>query len=162
MFLFFFSSRRRHTRCALVTVVQTCALPIWGAAHSRNCLRRFSDLPPGAWPYESSGGERRLLLPRTKPRSAAAFSSQCVFSCDDEQISLCRPCKLRRQSIVSEKVEEQIDIELRLIRPEPRDRKTVVSGKSVSVRVDLGGLLIMKKKKYCTNTIQHIIRKNTI
>src|SRR3546814_8664294 len=24
----FFSSRRRHTRCALVTVVQTCALPI--------------------------------------------------------------------------------------------------------------------------------------
>src|SRR3546814_12977900 len=27
--LFFFSSRRRHTRCALVTGVQTCALPIW-------------------------------------------------------------------------------------------------------------------------------------
>src|SRR3546814_6769027 len=28
MFIFFFSSRRRHTRCALVTGVQTCALPI--------------------------------------------------------------------------------------------------------------------------------------
>src|SRR3546814_5394414 len=32
---FFFSSRRRHTSCALVTGVQTCALPIschsWGA-----------------------------------------------------------------------------------------------------------------------------------
>src|SRR3546814_6726167 len=32
---FFFSSRRRHTRCALVTGVQTCALPIsamrWGS-----------------------------------------------------------------------------------------------------------------------------------
>src|SRR3546814_566098 len=26
--VFFFSSRRRHTRCALVTGVQTCALPI--------------------------------------------------------------------------------------------------------------------------------------
>src|SRR3546814_11828201 len=26
--MFFFSSRRRHTRCALVTAVQTCALPI--------------------------------------------------------------------------------------------------------------------------------------
>src|SRR3546814_1654171 len=25
---FFFSSRRRHTRCAVVTGVQTCALPI--------------------------------------------------------------------------------------------------------------------------------------
>src|SRR3546814_9829495 len=28
---FFFSSRRRHTRCALVTGVQTCALPIYSA-----------------------------------------------------------------------------------------------------------------------------------
>src|SRR3546814_10342785 len=27
--VFFVSSRRRHTRCALVTGVQTCALPIW-------------------------------------------------------------------------------------------------------------------------------------
>src|SRR3546814_7963248 len=26
--VFFFASRRRHTRCALVTGVQTCALPI--------------------------------------------------------------------------------------------------------------------------------------
>src|SRR3546814_4784559 len=31
---FFFSSRRRHTRCALVTGVQTCALPILTAALS--------------------------------------------------------------------------------------------------------------------------------
>src|SRR3546814_11611578 len=31
MCLFFFSSRRRHTRCALVTGVQTCALPILAA-----------------------------------------------------------------------------------------------------------------------------------
>src|SRR3546814_5072932 len=30
--LFFFSSRRRHTRCALVTGVQTCALPIFSGA----------------------------------------------------------------------------------------------------------------------------------
>src|SRR3546814_9890252 len=29
--VFFFSSRRRHTRGALVTGVQTCALPIYGA-----------------------------------------------------------------------------------------------------------------------------------
>src|SRR3546814_3568950 len=30
--VFFFSSRRRHTRGALVTGVQTCALPIWVSA----------------------------------------------------------------------------------------------------------------------------------
>src|SRR3546814_11835228 len=28
MICFFFASRRRHTRCALVTGVQTCALPV--------------------------------------------------------------------------------------------------------------------------------------
>src|SRR3546814_5444156 len=30
--VFFFSSRRRHTRCALVTGVQTCALPIFASS----------------------------------------------------------------------------------------------------------------------------------
>src|SRR3546814_4838527 len=32
--VFFFSSRRRHTICALVTGVQTCALPILGDGHA--------------------------------------------------------------------------------------------------------------------------------
>src|SRR3546814_9116542 len=52
--LFFFSSRRRHTRCALVTGVQTCALPISGAlfeADERDNIRGTIDpmvieLPP--------------------------------------------------------------------------------------------------------------------
>src|SRR3546814_9665033 len=34
MSCFFWSSRRRHTRCALVTGVQTCALPISGLYRS--------------------------------------------------------------------------------------------------------------------------------
>src|SRR3546814_3529364 len=37
---FFFSSRRRHTRCALVTGVQTCALPICGL------VEQAGDEPP--------------------------------------------------------------------------------------------------------------------
>src|SRR3546814_5627966 len=44
-FHFFFSSRRRHTRCALVTGVRTCALPIcariqetFGRAHRNMAL----------------------------------------------------------------------------------------------------------------------------
>src|SRR3546814_9753090 len=36
--LFFFSSRRRHTRCALVTGVQTCALPILGDTPARRAV----------------------------------------------------------------------------------------------------------------------------
>src|SRR3546814_7973508 len=34
MCFFFFSSRRRHTRCALVTGVQTCALPIFDSLNT--------------------------------------------------------------------------------------------------------------------------------
>src|SRR3546814_8092655 len=46
-FVFFvFSSRRRHTRCALVTGVQTCALPIWAV--------RFV---PAERPVGGSGGQ---------------------------------------------------------------------------------------------------------
>src|SRR3546814_2726002 len=37
---FFFSSRRRHTRCALVTGVQTCALPISPCTVSNGNLKR--------------------------------------------------------------------------------------------------------------------------
>src|SRR3546814_1318203 len=34
-FVVIFSSRRRHTRCALVTGVQTCALPIFAKEYAR-------------------------------------------------------------------------------------------------------------------------------
>src|SRR3546814_2603448 len=42
VFCFFFSSRRRHTRCALVTGVQTCALPI-----SYDAFQRAHELDRG-------------------------------------------------------------------------------------------------------------------
>src|SRR3546814_5976640 len=38
---FFFSSRRRHTRCALVTGVQTCALPIYLERVLRNLALEY-------------------------------------------------------------------------------------------------------------------------
>src|SRR3546814_2024854 len=48
--LFVFSSRRRHTRCALVTGVQTCALPIyqWSPARCRSAAGGFSYRPTPA------------------------------------------------------------------------------------------------------------------
>src|SRR3546814_545742 len=48
---FFFSSRRRHTRCALVTGVQTCALPIFDPDRMRPILaavRALRDAGPTA------------------------------------------------------------------------------------------------------------------
>src|SRR3546814_13728396 len=57
-FVFFFSSRRRHTRCALVTGVQTCALPISGTHCSPDepfikeaISRERADLPLGKIEY---------------------------------------------------------------------------------------------------------------
>src|SRR3546814_9326557 len=48
---FFFSSRRRHTRCALVTGVQTCALPIfifaWRGADSSYVVDFETQWPNG-------------------------------------------------------------------------------------------------------------------
>src|SRR3546814_6728045 len=41
--IFFFSSRRRHTRCALVTGVQTCALPICMILTVVKALRLYED-----------------------------------------------------------------------------------------------------------------------
>src|SRR3546814_6665020 len=43
-FVFFFSSRRRHTICALVTGVQTCALPIYVLRFSAG-VERASEHP---------------------------------------------------------------------------------------------------------------------
>src|SRR3546814_6719530 len=56
---FFFSSRRRHTRCALVTGVQTCALPIF-------CLGRQmveDRIEYGLLAFAGRAGEAGRLLP---------------------------------------------------------------------------------------------------
>src|SRR3546814_2304401 len=46
--MFFFAIRRRHTRCALVTGVQTCALPISeGEAGNELSLEREVGQPAG-------------------------------------------------------------------------------------------------------------------
>src|SRR3546814_8539051 len=63
--LFFFLSSRRHTRCALVTGVQTCALPISfpGArtpcGQSRQCAH-YADIK-GAWDGQNNRTWRRVL-----------------------------------------------------------------------------------------------------
>src|SRR3546814_16680556 len=51
---FFFSSRRRHTRCALVTGVQTCALPIY---RKIALGPRHGDHMDVGGPLEAGGGD---------------------------------------------------------------------------------------------------------
>src|SRR3546814_10424491 len=59
---FFFSSRRRHTRCALVTGVQTCALPISAASGAPpwNCW--WPVVPTSRWRTSTTRPVRRSSL----------------------------------------------------------------------------------------------------
>src|SRR3546814_3093965 len=67
---FFFSSRRRHTRCALVTGVQTCALPISG------CRVRHRTRPAAsAGPTAASGSGKAV---RSEERRVG---KECVSTC---------------------------------------------------------------------------------
>src|SRR3546814_20965658 len=91
-FFVFFSSRRRHTRCALVTGVQTCALPI-SVDQRRNAARyrdrgvhRGQDAEdqryrealdrPGAEREQGDAGEDRSQ--RSEERSVG---KECVSTC---------------------------------------------------------------------------------
>src|SRR3546814_1971063 len=81
---FFFSSRRRHTRCALVTGVQTCALPIWqwcaqvkSAAHPSGP----NDFAPGhstSLSYPATFRRRKALQGRSEERRVG---KECVSTC---------------------------------------------------------------------------------
>src|SRR3546814_20091865 len=106
---FFFSSRRRHTGCALVTGVQTCALPILASNATAKLREHRGDT---------------ALRSTIRPSFYAVIADRASASAG---------------------------------RPSPLDRKSVVEGTSVSVRVDLGGRRIIKKKKELTSTLTHLL-----
>src|SRR3546814_21059277 len=75
--MFFFSSRRRHTTCALVTGVQTCALPI--SAPRGRCGTSTRCCPDGPKPVSSGGGAR---FRRSRTRSEERrVGKECVSTC---------------------------------------------------------------------------------
>src|SRR3546814_4708917 len=70
--IFFFSSRRRHTRCALVTGVQTCALPISGEKlekPERKQKQRTQREGQGLFPNALSTALRQFQRHRNNGRS---------------------------------------------------------------------------------------------
>src|SRR3546814_9959395 len=87
--VFFFSSRRRHTRCALVTGVQTCALPILSASS-----------PASSWTLAAK--ILRPGVPSLRPASRSAarttFSSERIWFRTARRATRsdrhCRHCRL--------------------------------------------------------------------
>src|SRR3546814_8633127 len=86
--LFFFSSRRRHTRCALVTGVQTCALPIFlattvagftGAVAAIKGHDARSLLPQVETPTLVIAGANDAAVPPEAVRATAALIPGAAF-----------------------------------------------------------------------------------
>src|SRR3546814_18709948 len=140
-FFSFFSSRRRHTRCALVTGVQTCALPIYQLAPDEALLVE-AKVPEtcGYWSliltddvYETTDWvNNHSSLNDAQARVDKDGLFRAVISAQDPGV----PNWLDTAGNASGAVQGRW-----------LDRKSVVSGKSVSVRVDLGGRRSIKKKK---------------
>src|SRR3546814_1130728 len=111
---FFVSSRRRHTRCALVTGGQTCALPIYAIS-----------VPLTGWLAMRFGTVRWFIYSII---GFGIFSFLCGVSRTLDALVLFRVLQgLAGGPLIA--------------------RKSVVSGKSVAVSVDLGGGRIINKKK---------------
>src|SRR3546814_12033904 len=98
LYFLFFSSRRRHTRCALVTGVQTCALPIWFLRLCRACRsplgssRKDSPLNTALTPDASAADDSQARLDhleaiaaRLLERCRASGATQAEESCSEER-----------------------------------------------------------------------------
>src|SRR3546814_11617939 len=131
MLLFFsFSGRRRQTRCALVTGVQTCSLPI---------TRHASPRPEGPGPGEI---ERRRCRARGRRGDGETEQERAAEQTHHHGGGVARAgVKNRAQSGSRRGVcRERAD----------SDRKSGVIGRVGSVRVKLGGCWINIKKDTMT------------
>src|SRR3546814_5783369 len=85
---FFFSSRRRHTRCALVTGVQTCALPIsafavvlFHAFYSLQIACPAMAMPSAGTRTPKNAGERGGQRESTGRSEERRVGKECVSTC---------------------------------------------------------------------------------
>src|SRR3546814_5372855 len=98
--MLFFSSRRRHTRCALVTGVQTCALPIFlGRDRVPAVADDLADIPPPPPGFE-------IEAPTRGPVPEAVPMARADMAADDVDPAL-----------VSERIPDVIDLNDARTRP---------------------------------------------
>src|SRR3546814_1929766 len=81
--VFLFASRRRHTRCALVTGVQTCALPIFALQRCQQTVKRGPAEPHlilnvGDAQRCTAPGEAEQHVSRSEERRVG---KECVSTC---------------------------------------------------------------------------------
>src|SRR3546814_20002551 len=145
---FFFSSRRRHTRCALVTGVQTCALPISTLLTARTAM----SLKIPAWIGTRPGGWREGTSVRAEPQSRAAAAHPPIESRSRAAaIADAVAVHQRREAAMESSGSRAVHIARGTLRHEgrerqSRDRKRDGKGKKGDVRVGHVGTRTIKTK----------------
>src|SRR3546814_17849234 len=140
---FFFSSRRRHTRCALVTGVQTCALPIY----TRFLDAGFRGLKPASPDPDRHRARRPFVVLfgcvpaqgfRSLQVAGTAFAAKdprrwCV-ACESDGIASRRYGLARRQLALrnpriqhGRSLARRISHRVLLLRRPPREARTVLT-----------------------------------
>src|SRR3546814_16055076 len=144
----FVSSRRRHTSCALVTGVQTCALPIYaGAVQQRTALeQRVSALESDLVQARSRGAALETDLRKVIGRLERAAGDDGLEQTDDirHQVD-----GLLEQFASLHAAHESVLDRLRKRTPpthQAAHRKAVLVDKECAVRVYVGGRGIINKK----------------
>src|SRR3546814_12424139 len=147
-----FTSRRRHTMCAVVTVVQTCALPIFDKAKAfeKRAKAWFDDVKKRSNDGKASrdAGNMRLAYAQYlelkdvfEDRIQKKFRPDASTPADPDW--LLRKLNARLKALLDAESDRYQASAAAAARSE-----SVVLGKSVSVRVDLGGRRIIKKQKH--------------
>src|SRR3546814_10286240 len=169
MSFFCFSIRRRHTRCALVTGVQTCSLPFYCAQFSAEYwLERdregvfpqdfFDSMAEAGWigiamPSEYGGSglgitEAAVMMQAVAESGAGMTGASTIhlpvfglqpvvlFGSDEQKRSFIPDVVSGKDRVCFAVTEPNAGLNT--------DRKSVVSGTSVYVRVDIGGRRIIK------------------
>src|SRR3546814_9484964 len=92
VYIFFFSSRRRHTRCALVTGVQTCALPIYklNQAASSILFQELLSIIETSRPYIPSMSDAEILALTKRAFDAKSAKRSEERRVGKECVSTCR------------------------------------------------------------------------
>src|SRR3546814_12980664 len=92
LFFFLFTSRSRHTRCALVTGVQTCARPISIAPCSTPCARPGPKGSPSRSPHWPRGSSRTLASAPNGPHRQAWVSMPSTGPLRSEERRVGKEC----------------------------------------------------------------------
>src|SRR3546814_17459940 len=141
--MFFFSSRRRHTRCALVTGVQTCALPIYisFSGHAIECRinaenpQTFMPSPGRVTDYHAPGGlgvrvDSGLYAGYRIPSTSDSLIAKLIVHGQTRN-----ECLMRLRRALEESVIDGVDTSL----PLHQARTSAAAGKSVYISVVSGG-----------------------